>query len=83
MTNEERRDPQPGLHDHPEGHGGPQNSGGHGRHRWMMIACCIPMLVIALVLVLTGTVGAGAVVFALACLGMMAMMMLPGGGHRH
>ncbi len=35
----------------------------------MMLACCIPVLVVALVLVLTGTVGAGAVVFALACVG--------------
>lgn len=49
----------------------------------MMLACCIPVHVVALVLVLTGTVGARAVVFALACVGMMAMMMFPGGGHRH
>ena len=46
---------------------------GHGH--WMMIACCIPMLVIAVVLVATGVVGAGFIVVAVACTVMMAMMM--------
>jgi hypothetical protein len=27
---------------------------GHGGHGWMMIVCCIPMLVIAVALVATG-----------------------------
>jgi hypothetical protein len=31
------------------GHGGPGGSG-HGGHGWMMVACCIPMLIIAVVL---------------------------------
>jgi len=30
---------------------------GHGGHRWMMIACCIPMLMLAVVLVATGVAG--------------------------
>jgi hypothetical protein len=32
-------------------HGG---HGGHGGHGWMMMICCVPMLVIAIVLVATG-----------------------------
>ena len=49
--------------------------GGHGGHGWMMIACCIPMLVIAVVLVATGVAGPGFIVVALACTAMMALMM--------
>ena len=69
--------------------GGPaHDSGGHGGHRghgWMMIACCIPMLVIAGVLVATGVVSAGFLVVALACTAMMALMMrgMSGGDHTH
>ncbi|HVX23354.1 MAG TPA: hypothetical protein VHB02_18580 [Acidimicrobiales bacterium] len=48
---------------------------GHGRHGFMMIACCIPMLIIAIVLVATGVVGFGFIVVALACTVMMAFMM--------
>jgi hypothetical protein len=29
------------------------HGGGHGGHSWMMIACCIPMLVSAVLLVAT------------------------------
>ena len=46
---------------------------GHGR--WMMIACCVPMLVIAIALEATGIVGAGFIVVAVMCTLMMAMMM--------
>jgi hypothetical protein len=84
MTNEDRREPyigEPGSHDADAEHKG---AGGHSRHRWMMIACCIPMLVIAVALIATGTVGIGSLVFALACMGMMAVMMFSmGGEHRH
>ena len=45
------------------------------RHSWLMIACCIPMLLIAVALVATGVVGPGFIVVALACTAMMAMMM--------
>jgi hypothetical protein len=51
----------------------------------MMIACCIPMLVIAIVLVATGVVSASFLIFALACTAMMALMMRGmghGGGQR-
>jgi hypothetical protein len=41
----------------------------------MMIACCIPMLVIAVALVATGAVGVGWLFGALMCAAMMAMMM--------
>ena len=46
---------------------------GHGH--WMMMACCIPMLAIAIVLVATGVAGAGAIFAAIMCTAMMAMMM--------
>ena len=54
----------------------------HAGHGWMMIACCIPMLVIAVALVATGVVGAGFIVFAVMCTLMMALMMrgMHGGG---
>jgi len=41
----------------------------------MMMACCVPMLVIAIVLVATGVVGANFIFAALMCTAMMAMMM--------
>ncbi len=50
-----------------------------------MIACCIPMLIVVGVLVVTGVTDAAAIAYALLCLGLMALMMmlaLPG-GHRH
>jgi hypothetical protein len=52
----------------------------HGGHGWMMIACCIPMLVIAVVLVATGVASAGFLAIAVGCTLMMALMMR-GMGH--
>lgn len=53
-----------------------------GRGHWMMMACCIPMLTIAVVLVATGVAGAGAVFAAMMCAAMMWMMMRAmSGGH--
>lgn len=49
----------------------------------MMLACCVPMLFVVVALVSTGVVGAGAIVYALLCVGMMAAMMLVMPGHRH
>lgn len=64
-----------------EGHQGHE---GHGAHRLMMLVCCIPMIVIVAALVASGTVGAGAVVWALGCVAMMAaMMFMMPGGHDH
>ena len=57
----------------------------HGGHHWMMIACCIPMLVIAVILVATGVASAGVIVIALMCFGMMWLMMrgMSGGDDAH
>ncbi len=58
---------------------------GHGVLMWLM---CLPMLTLVGVLIATGTLGTGALVYALACLGMMAVMMgwmnhgTGGSGHR-
>jgi hypothetical protein len=52
----------------------------HGGHRWMMLACCIPMLLVVVALVLTGVASAGAILYALVCVAMMAVMMA-GMGH--
>lgn len=46
---------------------------GHGH--WMMIAFCLPMVVVAVVLAATGVVGYGFILVAIACLAMMAAMM--------
>ena len=48
---------------------------GHAGHGWMMIACCIPMLVIAVVLVASGVASVGFLFVAVLCTAMMAMMM--------
>ncbi|WP_122263709.1 hypothetical protein [Ornithinimicrobium cerasi] len=49
---------------------------GHGAHGWAMWLMCLPMLLIVGLLILSGSAGLGATVYALACLGMMAVMML-------
>lgn len=56
---------------------------GHGARRWLMIACCIPMLLVVAALVISGVAGSGAILFAVICLAMMWLMMLamPGGHH--
>lgn len=70
MIDPPRQNPDTGSE--PEHH----EDGGHRGHgRWMMIACCIPMLVIAIVLVATGVVGSGIFIIAVACTLMMALMM--------
>ena len=48
---------------------------GQGAHGWLMIACCIPMMVIVVALVVTGVASAGLLVAAFACTAMMALMM--------
>lgn len=47
----------------------------HGGHGWMMIICCIPMLLIAAGLVVTGAASPSFLFVALACTAMMALMM--------
>lgn len=72
VTPDDRRQHEPAEHT--------SSQRGHGL---MMLACCAPMLVIAFVLVATGAVGAGAVLYALLCIAMMAAMMFVMPGHRH
>ena len=67
---------EPRAHpDAPPGRNGSPGRGAHGGHGWMMIACCIPMIVIAIALVASGVVGVGFLVAAAACTAMMAFMM--------
>lgn len=67
-----------------QGHEGDPEKSAHSGHGLMMIACCIPMLVIVGILVVTGVAGSGLILYALLCTLMMALMMfaMPG-GHRH
>ena len=69
----------PNLTDH-TGH----NVATHHGHSWMMIICCIPMLLIAVALVATGAASPGFILVALMCFAMMALMMraMPGGDDR-
>jgi hypothetical protein len=48
---------------------------GHRGHGWMMAAVCLPMIVVAVVLVATGAVNRGFLVVAAMCALMMAVMM--------
>ena len=59
------------------------HAAGHSGHGWMMLACCIPMLAIAVALVATGTASVGVLLLALACPAMMFVMMrgMHGGDH--
>ena len=52
-----------------------QSRHGHGGHGLMMIACCIPMLAIAITLVVAGVASPGLLVGAIGCTVMMALMM--------
>lgn len=63
-------DPRPDLHSSPPDASQPGR--GHG---WLMMWCCVPMLVIAIVLVALGVVSGGFVITAVACMAMMALMM--------
>lgn len=73
-------------HSHHSSAGAQNIEGAHHSHRWMMVVCCIPVLVIAIVLVLTGIASPGFIVVALGCTFMMALMMRGmdhgGGGER-
>ena len=60
-------------HDHDHDRAGPDSP--HGGHGLMMIACCIPMLVIAVALVATGVVSTGFLLLAVGCTVMMVLMM--------
>lgn len=58
---------------HAEGQeGGHGNS--HSHSHWMMIACCVPMLLVAVVL-LAGGAGVASLAPAVICVAMMGLMM--------
>jgi hypothetical protein len=56
-------------------HTGHESHGAHSGHSWMMMACCVPMLIIVVVLVATGVASAGLLFGAVLCIAMMGMMM--------
>lgn len=41
-----------------------QHPAGHQGHNWMVVACCVSMLIIVIALVASGTVGAGTLLWA-------------------
>ena len=51
----------------------PAPSRGHG-HGWLMWLMCLPMLVVIGMLIATGGLGAGGLLYALGCLAMMVWM---------
>lgn len=61
----------------PEEELGRHEPGNHGHlaHRWMMLACCVPMLVVVGALLVSGVASTGAIVFAVLCVLMMWLMM--------
>ncbi|TWE27439.1 hypothetical protein [Prauserella muralis] len=66
-------DPRHPTHD-PAKYSEHQRPRGHGGHRWLLIACCVPMIAIAIALVATGVVSSGFLVVAVICVVMMALM---------
>jgi Flp pilus assembly protein TadB len=67
-------------HDHRHTPSEDEQEPGRRRHgRWMMIACCVPLLAIALIIALSGA-GLGFLIVAIMCTAMMALMM---GGMSH
>ena len=60
-------------------HGDEKQEKAHGHSHWLMIACCVPMLVIAVALAATGVASPTFVIGAVVCTVMMALMM--GGMH--
>ncbi len=73
MNHEHPTGPDQEQTDHATQVGAPHR--GHQGHGWMMIICCLPMLVIAVALVGAGVVSAGFLLVAVACTAMMALMM--------
>ena len=68
--------------DDPAAGHGDGDEGGHGGHsKWMMVACCVPMLAIAVLIALSGA-GFGFLIVAIGCTLMMVLMMgaMTGGG---
>lgn len=53
-------------------------------HHWIMLACCIPMVIVAIAMFATGTASPGLLLVAVVCTVMMALMMrgMDHAGHR-
>ena len=74
----------PGTKHDPAPTPGRDGQGKRDGHGLMMMLMCVPMLLIAGLLVATGAAGTGAVVAAVLCMAMMAaMMFMMPGGHSH
>lgn len=54
---------------------GPGQQARHRRHRWMMVACCIPMIALFVAVWAAGLIPASFLIIAVACTAMMALMM--------
>lgn len=60
------------------------HTSGHGGHGLMVMLVCVPLVLIAGLLAVTGAAGTGALIAALLCTTMMAaMMFLMPGEHTH
>lgn len=70
----------PHQHDHTPGD--PEHKPGGGHSKWAMVACCIPMLVIAVVIAFSGA-GFGFLLIAVMCTAMMMLMMGSMSGGKH
>jgi hypothetical protein len=55
--------------------GSPDGGMDHDGHHWMMIVCCIPMIVVVGALVAVGAASPGWILVAVSCVAMMALMM--------
>jgi hypothetical protein len=70
------------LHQHDHAPEDPDHKSGGGHSKWAMVACCIPMLVIALAIAFSGA-GFGFLLIAVACTAMMLLMMGSMSGGKH
>ena len=62
------------AHEQGKGEEAQKGDGRGGHSRWMMIACCVPMLLLAVLIALSGA-GLGFLFIAIGCTLMMAVMM--------
>jgi hypothetical protein len=84
MTTPRHETETPGINHDPAPNPGRDGQRKHGGHGLMMMLMCVPMLLIAGLLVATGAAGTGALVAAVLCMAMMAaMMFMMPGGHSH
>jgi hypothetical protein len=60
---------------HPDTPGSEHEPNRRGHHSWMMVACCVPMVAIAVVLVALGAISIGFLLVVVACVALMALMM--------